>query len=80
MDDAMIRACRRTPPASLWPSTAAPSAVPGYSAVRWHNLAKIQLMLSEHFDKIAPFIDKLHEHRYDEAARQRMRVMVDDSK
>lgn len=46
---------------ALWRAAVAPQVVPGYSKVRWHSLAEIQIMLAENFDKIAPFVAQLEE-------------------
>lgn len=65
---------------ALWRATVAPQPVPGYSKVRWHSLAEIQIVIAENFDKLDRFMAQLDERCYGEATRQKLRAILEKRK
>lgn len=63
---------------ALWRAAVAPQAVPGYSKVRWHSLAEIQVVLAENFDKLRPFVAQLDERGIGDATRKKLQDVLDD--
>lgn len=57
---------------ALWRAAVHPATAPGFSNTRWYSLAEIQFVLARHYDKLAPFMDKLNELKYGDATRQKM--------
>lgn len=63
---------------AMWRAAVAPQIVPGYSKVRWHSLAEIQIMLAENFDKLQPFMAQLDERGIGDATRRKLHDVLSD--
>lgn len=62
---------------ALWRTAVAPQRVPGYSKVRWHSLAEIEVVIAENFDKLDEFMARLDTLVIGDATRQKLHDVLD---
>lgn len=63
---------------AMWKAAVAPQVVPGYSKVRWHSLAEIQIVLAENFDQLDPFVAQLNARGWGDATRKKLTELLAD--
>lgn len=63
---------------ALWRNAVAPQRVPGYSKVRWHSLAEIEVVLAENFDKLDGLMVELDQRAIGDATRQKLHAILDN--
>lgn len=64
---------------SLWRRAVAPQRVPGYSKVRWHSLAEIEVVIAENFNKLDEFMAELDERAIGDATREKLHAVLNNT-